>query len=161
MGYKCFKFHVRFVSLAQYLLYFLRMKRYFYIVLLAISTSSMYAQPPFQDCPQQRTPEDIAEKQTMMLRRELGLTDSVQLDTLYRMHLKYAKLRIVSNTRAEDLERLQAMTLELKNILTDEQYRQFMDHQVDDRPRHPHAQQGPLAPNMPPPPPDCPMPDPR
>ncbi len=87
----------------------------------------------------QRTPEEIARKQNFMLSRELDITDSVQLDTLYRMHLKYARLRLISNTRAEDLDRQQAMTNELKGILTPEQFRRFMEHQVESRPRHPQV----------------------
>lgn len=114
------------------------MKRFFVIFVLATSCAAVWSQM-IPDCQPPRTPEDIAQKQNVMLVRELGLTDSVQLDTLYRMHLKYARMRQVSNTLAEDLERMQAMIAELKNILTPEQYQQFMDHQVDDKPRHPHA----------------------
>lgn len=113
------------------------MKKSILIFFLASFAYIAFGQPAE---PQQRTPEEIARKQNAMLARELGLTDSIQLDTLYRMHLKYAKLRMVSNTRAEDLNRLQAMTEELKGILTAQQYQQFMDHQVGDRPRNPHSQ---------------------
>ena len=119
----------------------MRMKKCIFIIVFAAVAGGAFAQPP-QESPQRRTPEEIALKQNAMLARELGLTDSIQLDTLYRMHLKYAKLRAISNTRAEDIERLQAMTQELKSILTAEQYQQFMDHQVDDRPRGPHSQAG-------------------
>ena len=114
------------------------MKRQFVIFALASVCSLGFAQPPQEDAPQ-RTPEEIARKQNLMLSRELGLTDSAQLDTLYRMHLKYARFRAVSNTRAEDLERLQALTKELQSILTPDQFKRFMDHQVEPRPRHPHV----------------------
>lgn len=96
-----------------------------------------FAQEPQESHPQ-RTPEEIAQKQTSMLARELSLADSAQLDTLYRMHLKYANLRVVSCTRAENLDRLQQMTVELQGILTPEQFKQFMNRQIDHQPRHPH-----------------------
>ena len=114
------------------------MKRLLVIFVFAVCCGAVWSQinPEYQP---QRTPEEIAQKQNATLIRELGLRDSVQLDTLYRMHLKYARMRQVSNTRAEDLQRMQAMIAELEHILTPEQYQQFMEHQFDDRPRHPHA----------------------
>ena len=93
----------------------------------------------------QRTPEDIAMKQTGMLARELSITDSAQLDTLYRMHLKYANLRVISCTREENLERMQQITKELEGILTPEQFEQFMNRQIDHQPRHPHPTIQPIA----------------
>ena len=134
------------------------MKKYYLLIAIAAVTGSVFAQMLPPEPPQHRTPEEIARKQNTMLARELGLTDSVQLDTLYRMHLKFAKLRAISNTRAEDIERLQAMTQELKGILTAEQYQQFMNRQVDDRPRGPHSQTGSFpqwreVDSVPPPPP--------
>jgi muconolactone delta-isomerase len=106
---------------------------------------SAFAQEP-EDFQPQRTPEEIARKQTTMLARELSLTDSSQLDTLYRMHLKFANLRVISCTRAENLDRLQKMTIELQGILTTEQFRQFMNRQVDHQPRHPHPSIHSIAP---------------
>ena len=84
----------------------------------------------------QRTAEEEARKQTGMMVRELSLTDSLQIDTLYRLHLKYARLRRQSNTRQEELNRLVLFTNELKDILTAEQYHRFMSVQVDSLPRH-------------------------
>jgi hypothetical protein len=81
-----------------------------------------------------RTPEEEALKQTEMLSRELSLSEQ-QRDTVYRIHLKYAKLRQVSNTRAEGLARLNAMTQELLNIMTPEQREAFLNKQIEPRPR--------------------------
>jgi len=120
------------------------MKR-LYISLLLCMACSAFAQEP-EDFQPQRTPEEIARKQTTMLARELSLTDSSQLDTLYRMHLKFANLRVISCTRAENLDRLQKMTIELQGILTTEQFRQFMNRQVDHQPRHPHPSIHSIAP---------------
>ena len=120
----------------------------------------------------QRTPEDIARKQTEMLVRELGIQDSIVRDTLYRMHLKYAQKRAISNTRAEAMIYMQEANEELKQILTPEQYQQFMDQQVNHAPHHPRSPynrftmplidslppQQPGAPNMPPAPPAPPQP---
>lgn len=89
----------------------------------------------------QRTPEDIALKQTEMLVRELGIQDSVVRDTLFRMHLKFAQKRASSNTRAEALQYMQEANMELQQILTPEQYQQYMNQQVNYAPhrhRAPH-----------------------
>ena len=83
-----------------------------------------------------RTPEEEAMKQTEMLQRELALTDQ-QYDTIYRIHLKYARMRQVSNTRAEMLERLNKMMAELINMLTPEQQVLFLGKQMDQAPRRP------------------------
>jgi len=114
------------------------MTKYLVTFIFAALYFVVMAQTPPENLPP-RTPEEIARKQNSTLARELNLTDSSQLDTLYRMHLKYARMRAVSNTRAEDLERLQAMIAELKGILTAEQYARFMTHQVEHRPRHPQV----------------------
>ena len=89
----------------------------------------------------QRTPEDIALKQTEMLVRELEIQDSVVRDTLFRMHLKFAQKRAISNTRAQALQYMQEANMELQQILTPEQYQQYMNQQVNYAPhrhRAPH-----------------------
>lgn len=102
------------------------------LFLLASSVAALRA----QEHPQ-RTPEDIALKQTEMLVRELGIHDSIIRDTLYRMHLKFAHKRAISNTRAEALQYMQEANMELQQILTPEQYQQFMKQQVNYAPhRH-------------------------
>ncbi|MDY4514802.1 MAG: hypothetical protein SPD96_07480 [Paludibacteraceae bacterium] len=86
----------------------------------------------------QRTPEEIARKQTEMLVRDLEIKDSLQIDTIYCIHLRYARLRQMSNTRAEHLARVQQMYAELKEVLTEEQYTRFMNQQLDS-PRRPQT----------------------
>jgi len=81
-----------------------------------------------------RTPEEEAEKQTEMLYRELNLTEQ-QRDTVYKIHLKYAKLRQISNTRAEGLQRLNDMTRELLAVMTENQQQAFLNKQVGPPPR--------------------------
>ena len=81
-----------------------------------------------------RTPEEEAMKQTEMLARELTLSEQ-QRDTVYKIHLKYAIMRQVSNTRAEGLERLNAMTKELLNVMTQEQQEAFLNKQIEPHPR--------------------------
>lgn len=80
-------------------------------------------------------------KQTMRLVRELGITDSVRIDTLYRMHLKYALVRQKGLSRAQNLERMQAIHNELKNLLTPEEFEHFMNHPAE-QPRRPHGAAG-------------------
>lgn len=109
------------------------MKRSFLIFVLFGMAVGVWS----QTCPApRRTAEEEARKQTGMMVRELSLTDSAQIDTLYRLHLKFARLRRQSNTRQEELNRLVRFTDELKGILTDEQYTRFMSVQVDSLPRH-------------------------
>ena len=81
-----------------------------------------------------RTPEEEAQKQTEMLSRELTLSEQ-QRDTVYKIHLKYAKLRQVSNTRAEGLARLNAMTQELLSVMTPAQQEAFLNKQIEPHPR--------------------------
>ena len=92
------------------------MLRFLYIVvLLAFVAVSVLAQ---ESRIPQRTPIDIARKQTEMLIRELDIHDSLMRDTLYKMHLKYARLQFHSTSRDEAGKTLQFLFEELKNILT-------------------------------------------
>ena len=86
----------------------------------------------------QRTPEEEALKQTERLARELNIRDSVRIDTLYRMHLKYARFRQKGLTRAENMDRMNAIVVELKRILTAEEFDRFMNQPVE-QPRRPHG----------------------
>lgn len=110
------------------------MKTVLFISLLLLASFLTFLRA--QERPQ-RTPEDIALKQTEMLVRELGIQDSVVRDTLFRMHLKFAQKRAISNTRAEALQYMQEANMELQQILTPEQYQQYMNQQVNYAPhRH-------------------------
>ena len=86
----------------------------------------------------QRTPEEEALKQTTRLVRELSIRDSVRFDTLYRMHLKYARQRQKGLTRAQNMEHMQAIYGELKALLTEKEFDQFMNHPVE-QPRRPRG----------------------
>ena len=116
---------------------------------MALLAGSLWAQEPVGDRPQ-RTPEEEALKQTMRLVRELGIRDSVRFDTLYKMHLKYAKVRQKGLTRAENMQRMQAIYDELKALLTPEEFERFMNHPAE-QPRRPRGA-GVLAPTRPAPP---------
>jgi len=77
-------------------------------------------------------------KQTTRLFRELGIRDSVRFDTIYRMHLKYARFRQKGLTRAENMQRMISIQEELKQLLTPAEYEQFMNHPVE-QPRGPRG----------------------
>lgn len=77
-----------------------------------------------------RTPEEVASRQTEMLRQELSLTPA-QYDTIYRIHLKYARLRVISNTRQEALQRLNKMTEEMLEQMTPKQQKLFLGKQME------------------------------
>ena len=86
----------------------------------------------------QRTPEEEASKQTERLVRELGIRDSVRIDTIYRMHLKYAQIRQKGLTRGENMERMQSIYNELKQLLTPDEFERFMNHPAE-QPRRPRG----------------------
>jgi hypothetical protein len=119
-------------------------KRLFIILSISLSAVLMMAQEPVSDRPQ-RTPEDEAIKQTVRLVRELDIKDSVRFDTIYKMHLKYARIRQKGLTRAQEMERMNAIYAELKRLLTPEEFEQFMNHPAEQprRPRGAHV----LTPN--------------
>ena len=98
----------------------------------------MMAQEPVHESRPQRTPEEEALKQTTRLVRELGIKDSVRIDTIYRMHLKYAHFRQKGLTRAQNMERMQAIQHELKHLLTPEEFEAFMNHPAE-QPRRPRG----------------------
>lgn len=104
---------------------------------MALVAGLMWAQEPVERRVQ-RTPEEEALTQTMRLTRELGITDSVRIDTIYRMHLKYAKFRQKGLTRAENMDRMNAIYAELKNLLTPEEFERFMNHPAE-QPRRPRG----------------------
>ena len=112
-------------------------KRLFIILSIPLSAGLMMAQEPVSDRPQ-RTPEDEAIKQTVRLVRELDIKDSVRFDTLYKMHLKYARVRQKGLTRAQEMERMNAIYAELKRLLTEKEFDQFMNHPVE-QPRRPRG----------------------
>ena len=119
-----------------FVVYFLRMKRFLFFLIVALSGSMLWAQEPAER--PQRTPEEEALKQTTRLVRELNIQDSVRIDTIYRMHLKYARFRQKGLTRAENMERMQAIYAELKHLLTAEEFEQFMNHPAE-QPRRPRG----------------------
>ena len=117
---------------------FFVMKRLFSILVIASLASCLWAQEPARDLRPQRTPEQEAMQQTTRLVRELGIHDSVRIDTLYKMHLKYALVRQKGLTRQENMERMQAIYAELKLLLTPEEFTRFMNHPAE-QPRRPHG----------------------
>ena len=110
--------------------------RLFAILCVLFIGGAVWAQEP-ADRPQ-RTPEEEALRQTTRLVRELGIRDSVRIDTIYRMHLKYAVIRQKGLTRAENMERMQAIHNELKLLLTEEEFERFMNHPAE-QPRRPRG----------------------
>lgn len=112
------------------------LKKLFSIVCATLVASFMLAQE--QQVRPQRTPEEEASKQTERLVRELGIKDSVRIDTIYRMHLKYARIRQKGLTRAENMERMQSIYNELKLLLTPDEFERFMNHPAE-QPRRPRG----------------------
>lgn len=112
------------------------LKKLFSIVCATLVAGLMLAQE--QTVRPQRTPEEEASKQTERLVRELGIRDSVRIDTIYKMHLKYAKIRQKGLSRAENMERMQSIYNELKQLLTPDEFERFMNHPAE-QPRRPRG----------------------
>jgi hypothetical protein len=112
------------------------LKKLFSIVCATLVAGILLAQE--QNVRPQRTPEEEASKQTERLVRELGIKDSVRIDTIYRMHLKYARIRQKGLTRAENMERMQSIYNELKQLLTPDEFERFMNHPAE-QPRRPRG----------------------
>ena len=112
------------------------LKKLFSIACATLVAGFMLAQE--QQVRPQRTPEEEASKQTERLVRELGIKDSVRIDTIYRMHLKYARIRQKGLTRAENMDRLQSIYNELKQLLTPDEFERFMNHPAE-QPRRPRG----------------------
>lgn len=75
-----------------------------------------------QESVPRRTAEERAMKQTEMLVRDLDIRDSLLRDTIYRVHLRYAKSREQVSNRAEAVERMNRLLGELKGILSPQQF---------------------------------------
>ena len=112
------------------------LKKLFSIVCATLVAGLMLAQE--QTVRPQRTPEEEASKQTERLVRELGIKDSVRIDTIYKMHLKYAQIRQKGLSRAENMERMQSIYNELKRLLTPDEFERFMNHPAE-QPRRPRG----------------------
>jgi len=112
------------------------LKKLFSIVCATLVAGFMLAQE--QTVRPQRTPEEEASKQTERLVRELGIKDSVRIDTIYKMHLKYAQIRQKGLSRAENMERMQSIYNELKRLLTPDEFERFMNHPAE-QPRRPRG----------------------
>lgn len=75
-----------------------------------------------QESVPRRTAEERAMKQTEMLVRDLDIRDSLLRDTIYRVHLRYAKSREQVSSRSETIERMNRLLGELKGILSPQQF---------------------------------------
>ena len=113
------------------------MKRFSIFLLATAFSGILCAQEPTA-ARLQRTPEEEAIKQTERLVRELGIQDSVRIDTLYKMHLKYAHLRRTGLSRAQEMDRMNAIVNELQVLLTPEEFERFMNHPAE-QPRRPRG----------------------
>lgn len=87
----------------------------------------------------QRTPEQMADKQTEMMQRDLNLTQE-QRDTVSSILLKYARMYKVNEDRDVRMLRMEFMQKELQQVLTEEQFLIYMQKVRDRGPRKQAAQ---------------------
>ncbi len=71
------------------------------------------------------TAEQEAEYQTNKMKKDLKL-DKEQIAKVYKINLKYAKLRRISNTRTEAIKRIKMKNDEIFKILNKEQRKIFL-----------------------------------
>ncbi len=83
----------------------------------------------------QRPPEQEAAKHTEMLKRHLGLSPE-QIDTIYQLNLDFATRRQQASSREEIMELFKTLNLQLKTLLTEEQYNKYKEHQTTCRSKH-------------------------
>lgn len=105
-----------------------------FLLLLVLVARAIHAQERI--IPEQ-TPEELAQKQTEMMVRDLDIADTAVRDTLYRLHLKYARMRKPSSTREEGHRLMMQLTEELKSILTPAQFNKFISLRAKHAPRRP------------------------
>ena len=94
-----------------------------------------------------RTAEELAMKRTEMLVRDLDIRDSMLRDTIYRIHLRYARSREEVGNRQEAVERMNRLLAELKGILTPHQYECLQALPRQQGARVHHAERDSLAPD--------------
>lgn len=104
----------------------LLMNRYLYIIVLSFLASVRLSLCAQESVMPRRTAEELAMKRTEMLIRELDIRDSMLRDTLYRVHLRYARSREDAGNRQEAVERMNRLMGELKGILTPMQYERLL-----------------------------------
>ena len=73
-----------------------------------------------------RTPEQEAARQTERLKQELSLTPE-QIREVYKINLRHAQQRQISNSRAEAMERIRSKNADLKLVLTEEQFERLQN----------------------------------
>lgn len=99
----------------------IRMKtRFVYLLFALLGGISLMAQQA--EGKPQRTPQQIAERQTERLQRDVNLTEQ-QRDTVYAIHLKYAERRRENEDRSHVMIRMDSLREDLKGVLTDEQFK--------------------------------------
>ena len=100
------------------------MKRIILFLPIIFLSAALLAQTDEASKPQ-RTPEQVAEKQTMMLKHDLALTDQ-QVEQVYAVNLKYAQLGRPQNQQQAE-ERIKQKLTDLKVILSEQQYNLFVE----------------------------------
>jgi len=113
------------------------------VLLLVLIASATFAQET-QLTPR-RTVEERAMKQTEMLTRDLGIRDSLTRDTIYRIHLRYARSRDTLLTRAQAVECMNNLLAELKGVLSPSQYERLQAIPQRQGARAPHAETDTLS----------------
>lgn len=111
----------------------IRMKtRFVYLLFALLGGISLMAQQA--EGKPQRTPQQIAERQTERLQRDVNLTEQ-QRDTVYAIHLKYAERRRENEDRSHVMIRMDSLREDLKGVLTDEQFKLLQEKRRETGPQ--------------------------
>ncbi len=103
----------------------LYMQRFFIILISLICCFVLHTVAQEKCQRPQRTPEQEASKRTEMMKRDLQLTP-FQVDTVYKINLKYAHLRRMITTREAMMQSFEKLNAELKKVLTPQQFEQHI-----------------------------------
>lgn len=113
------------------------MKKLHIVVFNLLICGIMCAQQIVSKPAQHWTAEQIATRQTERVTRELNIRDSVLNDTLFQIYLYYAQQRQQGLSREQSLQNLASLYEALKGVLSEEQYKQFMQNPAESHPRIP------------------------
>ena len=106
--------------------------KFFYVFLLLVCGFMLNANNLAQDnaTTPARTPEQEAVMQTQKMQQELNLNKE-QVQAIYEINLRHARERQVSNSRSQALERVKNKDTEVKQVLTQDQYKRLQEKKYD------------------------------
>ncbi len=111
------------------------MKRVLFILL---ATMCVVLGASAQDVRPQRTPEQEAQRRVEMMAQHLQLS-ATQVEQLYQLQLKYARLRRKATVREDFVRLMHALIDEIEQVLTKEQFAVYTSWLEGRKQKHVHT----------------------